>query len=222
MLRVNAWASICASTGPRYFKRGGQGTESGTVASIIRFNGAALFQARRYVAHGEVHLNMPVLQRGRAISSAEVQRGNSAVPLQPLLQRGRAISSAEVPTNGGIAWSRHCFNGAALFQARRYNPRSLWPGLWRGFNGAALFQARRCVAFGPLAIPVALLQRGRAISSAEVCLYPGDIAKAERLQRGRAISSAEVLVLAGAVFVPPKSFNGAALFQARRFCRVRP
>ncbi len=155
------------------------------------FNGAALFRARRFVqAHeqragtfastgprsfergGQVP-NRPMspkikLQRGRALSSAEVKIGPDDEPLNVLLQRGRALSSAEV--QGGSRAQ------LAVLRAST-GPRSFERG-GGNFKG-----------FAPV---VVLLQRGRALSSAEVQMGGTETVNHKRLQRGRALSSAEV------------------------------
>ena len=85
------------------------------------------------------------------------------------------------------------FNGAALFQARRYVGQhcACWP-YKTGFNGAALFQARRCVSSTGSSSHFGQLQRGRAFPSAEIWDCAAERERIAMLQRGRAFPSAEM------------------------------
>ncbi len=61
-----------ASMGPRFFKRGNS-VENWYITFCCQcFNGAALFQARKFDVAGQVKASAGVLQWGRAFSSAEI------------------------------------------------------------------------------------------------------------------------------------------------------
>ena len=210
-------ASSTASMGPRSFERGDI-----LVPDLITDS-------------------VPLLQWGRALSSAETLRTTHAWPGWLALQWGRALSSAETPSGPS--------NGTCLFLASM-GPRSFERGDWRGpggahgarqrFNGAALFRARRHLFRCSFASGDTGLQWGRALSSAETCTRAhttamacacfngaalfrarrrprprGGRSRPGTLQWGRALSSAETRnPCPGRLFWP--SFNGAALFRARR------
>jgi len=62
-----------------------------------------------------------------------------------------------------------------------------------------------------------MLQWGRAFSSAEIGLVDGcEFPEGRKLQWGRAFSSAEIFSPIDEIKSKSKSFNGAALFQARK------
>ncbi len=205
------------------------------------FNGAALFRARR-LGFAVPEIGNLKLQRGRALSSAEAQtpwplrarrgrastgprsfeRGGSASTGSAgpagRLQRGRALSSAEALLAASTCSSPSCFNGAALFRARR----PLFPAPtslpWSRFNGAALFRARRP--------PLRRLPRPRLSCFNGAALFRARRRKCRpgqdpelKLQRGRALSSAEAQkalaarVSSAEASTGPRSFErgGAAL-----------
>ena len=84
------------------------------------------------------------LQWGRTLSSAEVKQRLARSFDFHWLQWGRTLSSAEVFPSQSVPLPSSCFNGAALFQVRKFPPN------------AANFPA------------INLLQWGRTLSSAEV------------------------------------------------------
>ena len=161
---------------------------------LTRFNGAALFRARRYRTGSYVLHRLLRLQRSRALSSAEIKRRRKKTAAKLAeLQRSRALSSAEMSWSGGPTTARptlqrsralssaeivrrpmpststvYCFNGAALFRARRCETRRPSGLSSRSFNGAALFRARRSDPSRQRAHRSKLLQRSRALSSAEM------------------------------------------------------
>ena len=166
--------------------------------SLCRFNGAALFRARR-CAMATISLlsRLIMLQRGRALSSAEIEGFTLKFAHVFGLQRGRALSSAEILRHQGRGrHRRRCFNGAALFRARRYR---LSAGhsqtVSSRFNGAALFRARRSPGHRHCR------EGARGFNGAALF-------RARRLNPSTRTHSHE-----------PR-FNGAALFRARR-CRDR-
>jgi len=61
-----------ASMGPRFFKRGNLFCSGNFLFTIYCFNGAALFQARKYVVDFRCVEHICGLQWGRAFSSAEI------------------------------------------------------------------------------------------------------------------------------------------------------
>ena len=131
------------------------------------FNGAALFRARRYrnlekagaliaaasteprsFERGDEVLNEETLTSGVASTEPRsFERGDpttiaTSSPARSL-QRSRALSSAEIAISTRFSKKAHCFNGAALFRARRSRPPTRLRGWLQRFNGAALFRARR-------------------------------------------------------------------------------
>ena len=138
---------------------------------------------------------MPELQWGRTFSSAEISFGTRKILVSAALQWGRTFSSAEIMT--AIRKSqkmRRCFNGAALFQVRKFlhigrfghqaSRASMGPHFFKcgnclcptsfsvvvnRFNGAALFQVRKSSKYLALGTNrCAGLQWGRTFSSAEI------------------------------------------------------
>ena len=80
-----------------------------------------------------------ILQRGRALVSAEIAQHASSILYALLLQRGRALVSAEIQNTLGAAMrSARLQRGRALVSAeiRRRDRRG---GNTRYFNGAALW-----------------------------------------------------------------------------------
>jgi len=73
--------------GPRFFKRGNKIVDFQIVESLISFNGAALFQARKYETIDITSEVIRALQWGRAFSSAEMR------PLSRIMTR---IASASM------------------------------------------------------------------------------------------------------------------------------
>ena len=134
------------------------------------------------------------LQRSRALSSAEIVPVEHAREIEiRMLQRSRALSSAEIrSTRTRRPCPRHCFNGAALFRARRCEFGGENGGGDRGFNGAALFRARRYSRRVVSPRRSGLLQRSRALSSAEIKAAKSCATYRVTLQRSRALSSAEI------------------------------
>ncbi len=141
-----------------------------------------------------------------------------------------------------VSWG---FNGAALFRARRA-PRA--PGgsaPCTSFNGAALFRARRDVDWLPLLCVLRVLQRGRALSSAESADTVADALDAaiastgpRSFERGEVVGNRRRGRAADASTGPrsfergelsrqrslarsSRGFNGAALFRARRAAAPR-
>ena len=159
-----------------------------------------------------------MLQRGRALSSAEMplwrcgldgtdrastgprsfERGDRNLirtfgSILSRLQRGRALSSAEMPPASCAAGVAHpASTGPRSFERGDHVCHQSRHVRGAGFNGAALFRARR--------------SNGRK----------GRTGRTTRLQRGRALSSAEIreAILRE---IGIASFNGAALFRARRW-----
>src|SRR5690606_38745264 len=80
----------------RSFERG-DGVQAGRgTGESERFNGAALFRARRYHPPRAAWSAKVMLQRSRALSSAEIPFVPHQSPLPASLQRSRALSSAEI------------------------------------------------------------------------------------------------------------------------------
>ena len=204
-----------ASTEPRSFERGDHGSRARCAKTPRRFNGAALFRARRCT-------------RGRA-HRARCRHFNGAALFRARRYGAVRESAPDDPR----------FNGAALFRARRWrcggSERCRWTtlqrsralssaemrirGRWtrrsRRFNGAALFRARRSEVAIREQRAWELLQRSRALSSAEMGATTRWAATWDWLQRSRALSSAEMALVRFCAFCITR-FNGAALFRARR------
>src|SRR5690606_16533541 len=89
----------------------------------------------------------PLLQRSRALSSAEIRRTMTPEITKDQLQRSRALSSAEMPQSG--LWrrpQRPASTEPRSFERGDVLGRSEEIVSCLGFNGAALFRARRCHA----------------------------------------------------------------------------
>ena len=144
---VSLRVSSSASMGPHSFKCGSI-KETKRIRRMPKgFNGAALFQVRKFQLGTRTATQVPMLQWGRTLSSAEVKK-----------RRFR-------PVYCGIG-----FNGAALFQVRKSKAKSGKQLCHPRFNGAALFQVRKYRETGRHPPSTASLQWGRTLSSAEVSL----------------------------------------------------
>ena len=158
-----------ASMGPHSFKCGSENRLQMNKPNYRRFNGAALFQVRKFGVLPSIIRMWTTLQWGRTLSSAEVETNLPRVRTGAGLQWGRTLSSAEVSRNSAVMkpltsasmgpHSFKCgsnaklrregqnmasFNGAALFQVRKCRYEGKTPTIYLlGFNGAALFQVRK-------------------------------------------------------------------------------
>ncbi len=115
-------------------------------------------------------------------------------PVVGALQWGRTFSSAEVLTDTYRGCAAQCFNGAALFQVRKY---TLWRARKAGlisFNGAALFQVRKLKDTGSIYLHCDRFN-GAALFQVRKCGL---------------FSLSQIWNI---------RFNGAALFQVRKFCQ---
>jgi len=129
--------------GPRFFKRGNFTYVNIDLKILGCFNGAALFQARKCFEVDQILKNL----RGASMGPRFFKRGNKPlvplVPYKTTLQWGRAFSSAEIAHAKLSPYLSCSFNGAALFQARKWAPQATVLFHSNSFNGAALFQARK-------------------------------------------------------------------------------
>ncbi len=142
----------------------------GETNEMIGFNGAALFRARSGTeAKGEATLAIAASTGPRSFERGVWVKVEQKHYRQPLLQRGRALSSAECqPRQSSEMKELGCFNGAALFRARSVDGGQ--PKQWSSdpaSTGPRSFE--RGVSD---ALPLRVehpdpLQRGRALSSAE-------------------------------------------------------
>ena len=162
--------ALAASTGPRSFERGNRPLDFPQSIVPRGFNGAALIRARKCRCCLSHNQRFPPASTG----PRSFERGNTHARArrrraQPLLQRGRAHSSAEMPPARRL-WARDPigFNGAALIRARKSRQRPDPPRHCSGastgprsfergnelphcmaksrttrFNGAALIRARK-------------------------------------------------------------------------------
>ena len=93
-------SSAGASMGPHSFKCGSWASGEQKQWNNFCFNGAALFQVRKFLDFLFYVLDIFVLQWGRTLSSAEVLVLRLARCPPAMLQWGRTLSSAEVATKG--------------------------------------------------------------------------------------------------------------------------
>ena len=156
-----------ASMGPRSFERGDPRRSSSKSHAPTGFNGAALFRARRPCE--------PIRQCAVCLASMGPRSFERGDPPGPRGCRGhhrasmgpRSFERGDMPSATPSTWAPIRFNGAALFRARRQCPRKAIGGGAVGFNGAALFRARRRLLMTCPMEDAAMLQWGRALSSAE-------------------------------------------------------
>ncbi len=132
-----------ASTGPRSFERGE------TLSPAAKAKG-------------------DMLQRGRALSSAERHEGRDATPLQWWASTGpRSFERGELVLPHRLALQRLASTGPRSFERGEAASAAESFTFHPCFNGAALFRARREAAMPWSQCIMRLLQRGRALSSAE-------------------------------------------------------
>jgi len=179
--------------GPRSFNRGNRCSSRLSLCPLLSFNGAAVFQPRKFVTLLNGILSELQLQWGRGLSTAEI---------------GPALSPAEHATPG--------FNGAAVFQPRKSGagrvPSSGVEGLqWgRGLSTAEIgldlgdLEPAFVASMGPRSF-----NRGNARSGKTS--KPGSSASMgpRSFNRGNG----------GAPGIPGRAgngFNGAAVFQPRK------
>ncbi len=115
-----------ASMGPRFFNRGNEKRHATHRRFSIRFNGAAVFQPRKF-------------ERVVIVVSALCHRFNGAAVFQPRKYRER---QGKHLAGDGASMGPRFFN-----RGNRKNRWSAWPGRY-GFNGAAVFQPRKCLESG--------------------------------------------------------------------------
>ena len=111
------------------------------------------------------------LQWGRGLSTAEMSNSvRFSRACWALLQWGRGLSTAEMFDQGVPCHpSLRSFNGAAVFQPRKWDARREHGRYGGSFNGAAVFQPRKSESLMPnLAFRPSLLQWGRGLSTAEI------------------------------------------------------
>ena len=92
----NATQAGEASMGPHSFKCGSPADLPATERRGLRFNGAALFQVRKFSPSILLLAQDLSLQWGRTLSSAEVLGSRTTLRQVAMLQWGRTLSSAEV------------------------------------------------------------------------------------------------------------------------------
>ena len=139
--------------------------------------------------------------------------------------------------------TRACFNGAALFQVRKSPGVSALQSSMPCFNGAALFQVRKSDPRWRTSSAPCSLQWGRTLSSAEVlakalpgAAYHWASMGPHSFKCGSPTNTEEISssssasmgphsfkcgsILSGRIHWPPWiCFNGAALFQVRKYRR---
>ena len=186
---------ITASMGPHFFKCGNSAVFELFGRKRRSFNGAALFQVRKYLVDDITPAPEPwLLQWGRTFSSAEICG---------LIRRAICHLS--------------CFNGAALFQVRKLPSRSPHQvAVTRASMGPHFFKCGNS--------PVWVYQDPpRAASMGPHFFKCGNPApslhryhRTLSLQWGRTFSSAEIPNAHVFVCEYGLRFNGAALFQVRK------
>ena len=204
------------SMGPRSFERGDPGNGHSLCMSGIAFNGAALFRARRL---------RPVGARGGGESPSmgprSFERGDQCARPAALsasrLQWGRALSSAEtIHCHSPPRAKTLAFNGAALFRARRR------------YHGGQALGLCRVPSMGPRSF-----ERGDPWAPATPTLPRSPSMGPRSFERGDRFSAREGFPRWRPSMGPRSfergdstvqntlegssiSFNGAALFRARR------
>ena len=187
----NAKGQLLASTEPRSFERGDGAYREALGNAVMASTEPRSFERGDITKVSSPRCGLG-LQRSRALSSAEMASSRAGACSPARLQRSRALSSAEICTEGG-----ELFDVCKLQRSRALSSAEIQHRRCRrlrrsGFNGAALFRARRSGEGLRADLHARVLQRSRALSSAEMALDAG-------------VGSAESC-----------SFNGAALFRARR------
>ena len=82
--------------GPRFFNRGNFANGRKLVSRSRIFNGAAVFQPRKYRVSADRVARTPPLQWGRGFSTAEMPRRTDVLNRNKSLQWGRGFSTAEI------------------------------------------------------------------------------------------------------------------------------
>ena len=193
-MRRGPCAQFPASTEPRSFERGDPCWESVKAPDVLRLQRSRALSSAEMACARTISACSVSLQRSRALSSAEIisklrhHRSHRQASTEPRsFERGDMLPIPE----GGTGSPG--FNGAALFRARRYPPHAAYNhrsntasteprSFERGDSGRA----------APAPASRLLLQRSRALSSAEIsnsCLVSP---VQGMLQRSRALSSAEM------------------------------
>ena len=112
------------------------------------------------------------------------------------------------------------FNGAALFQVRKWLDRKLETESGGSFNGAALFQVRKCCATTLVAAHLAGSFNGAALFQVRKLQLMQNRNLSERVaSMGPHFFKCGNALTNGANFGEVQSFNGAALFQVRKCVR---
>ncbi len=161
----------------------------------LRFNGAALWGARR---SGKLRSTetprSPASTGPRSGERGDAEDSLAKLITQYVLQRGRALGSAEMRLCAVlVSLALRSFNGAALWGARRCVPEGILPvgrpeastGPRSGERGDVSYSSARSDTWH-------LLQRGRALGSAEITQRLLEDQQGRVLQRGRALGSAEI------------------------------
>jgi len=209
--------------------------------ALPRFNGAAVFQPRKYGQTIEGPCYYWPLQWGRGLSTAEIC--HCGFPMPPPVRasmgprsfnRGNAKRETKEYKAMRASMGPRSFNrGNAIGQTRAYRlgrasmgPRSFNRGnamavvyrrTWqKGFNGAAVFQPRKCMICDFEVTREGELQWGRGLSTAEIILQPVARTRPGRASMGpRSFNRGNELVQQW-LHLQWSRFNGAAVFQPRK------
>ena len=204
--------------GPHSFKCGSAGILHTFSGIFPCFNGAALFQVRKFHIQRIPSVKLPCFNGAALFQVRKFEYFKDIVNQNPMLQWGRTLSSAEVSQS-----------------LNHHSGRSV------ASMGPHSFKCGSNLYFHPLWLSTFALQWGRTLSSAEVDSFSANFTPSGKLQWGRTLSSAEVSSTwlsrrwSPAASMGPHSFkcgsramrkmpkrlascfNGAALFQVRKW-----
>ena len=179
--------------GPHFFKCGNCSVSQSFEWRRIAVQWGRTFSSAEISEHETQRLVAAEVQWGRTFSSAEIgAQRDRALPRRGL-QWGRTFSSAEISGFELDGVSGHPTSmGPHFFKCGNTCRNRKEKSIIKYFNGAALFQVRK---YGRLKFNeenLVGLQWGRTFSSAEMYFYKYFCLSGELLQWGRTFSSAEI------------------------------
>src|SRR5580658_8327530 len=113
-----------------------------------------------------------------------------------------------------LQWGR----GLSTAEIRSYRWRSR--SARAGFNGAAVFQPRKFIRATKSGEGHRASMGPRSFNRGNKAAAIGKTAEQVALQWGRGLSTAEILSTSSRITNPLRRFNGAAVFQPRKFARM--
>ncbi len=210
-----------ASTGPRSFERGEAPSRASGHPLETASTGPRSFERGEAAVVGVARHADSASTGPRSFERGEV-RYLDAPPLLPVASTGpRSFERGEARDRCSADKGRPCFNGAALFRARRGLGGSRRCPRPAGFNGAALFRARRGGRSGLLDGRWLASTGPRSFERGEAGGEQGRVADQVASTGPRSFERGEDAT-AGDVVRIPIGFNGAALFRARRAASRAP